>query len=430
MKRFRSKVVRLLILLCLLLPIITRAQVADTIYAKNIRTVQLYPTGDQLGFPLVNLNSNDQLELHFDDLDGDVKYYYYTIQHCNYDWTPSNLSEFDYLKGFTQMRISTYRNSSLAYTRYTHYQAMLPDRSLLPTKSGNYLVKVFLDGDQKKLVLTRRMMVVENKSSIKAQIVQPYNAQYFRTHQKVQFNVNINGLDAFNANQQVKVVILQNGRWDNAITNLPPTFIRGNGLEYNLEERMVFQGGKEWRWLDIRYFHLQSDRVLRAEYGKQETSIYLKPDVERSGQRYVYYRDRNGKYTIENTININPFWQGDYAMVHFSFLPADHVAYLGKDLYISGALTDYKLNEQTRMTFNAEKGVYEGQLFLKEGYYDYGYQLVDRTDGTRNELDGNYYETENDYTILIYYKSFLDRSDQLIGVSRINSRSDNPGFSF
>lgn len=406
------------------------AQVSDSVYNNNIKTVQLYGFRDQLSFPAINLNSGDQLELHFDDLQADVKYYYYTIQLCNFDWTIANLSEFDYLRGFTQLRINTYRNSSIAYTRYTHYQATLPDRNMMPTKSGNYIVKVFLDGDVTKVIFTRRMVVVENKSIIKAHIVQPYNAQHFRTHQRVQFGININGLDAFNANQQIKVIILQNGRWDNAVNSIQPSFIRGNSLEFNTEDNLVFAGGKEWRWLDIRDFHLQSDRVEKAEYGKRSTEIFVRPDVDRSNQRYVYYRDRNGKYSIENTINLNPFWQGDYATVHFAFVPPGKIAYPDSELYMAGQLTDYHLNDSSKMTFNAEKGQYEGHLFLKEGYYDYNYILQDKNSGIKQELDGNYFETENDYTILVYFKSFTDRSDELIGISRINSRTDNPGFSF
>lgn len=198
-------------------------------------------------------------------MDVRVKYYYYTFQLCNQDWRPVNLSQFDYIKGFTQMRINNYRFSSIAYTRYTHYQAMIPDRNCLPTRSGNYLLKVFLDGDTSKLVFTKRLLVLNSKSTIGARVTQPFLPENFRTHQKIQFNVNISGLNTFSATQQIKVVVLQNNRWDNALTNIPPTFIRGTTLEYNTENT-VFPGGKEWRWLDLRDFRLQSDRVKTADY--------------------------------------------------------------------------------------------------------------------------------------------------------------------
>jgi len=406
------------------------AQVPDSIYANNIKTVRFHNYGDQLSLPVINLNSSDLMELHFDDMNVNVKNYYYTFQLCNGDWKPVNLSQFDYIKGFTQMRITNYRFSSVAYTRYTHYQAMVPDRNCIPTRSGNYLLKVFLDGDTSKLVFTKRFLVLNNKSSIGARITQPFLPEHFRTHQKVQFNVNINGLNTFNPTQQIKVVILQNNRWDNAITNVPPTFIRGTTLEYNTENT-VFPGGKEWRWLDIRDFRLQSDRVKTADYKKNSTDIFVRNDVERGGERYIYYRDLNGMYTVENTQGYNPFWQSDYATVHFSFLPPDHLPYRNKDVYLFGQLTNYALADSLKMQFNIDKGVYETQLFLKQGYYSYSYLVVDKNNkASYNDVDGNYYETENSYTILVYFRDFAGRADELIGVSRISSRTDKPGVSF
>ncbi|MEO5781720.1 MAG: DUF5103 domain-containing protein, partial [Ginsengibacter sp.] len=252
------------------------AQVADSIYKSNIKTAQLYNYGNQLSLPIINLNSNDQVELHFDDMQGDVKYYYYTFQLCDKDWNPVNLSQFDYLKGFTQMRINNYRFSSIAFTKYTHYQAILPEKNSYPIKSGNYLVKVFLDGDTSKVAFTKRLLVVDNKSTIAARITQPFTPQYFRTHQRLEFNVNINGLNTFSAAQQIKVVVLQNNRWDNAATNVAPTFVRGNSLEYSSENNLIFAAGKEWRWLDLRDFHLQTDRVKNADYKKNSTDIFVK----------------------------------------------------------------------------------------------------------------------------------------------------------
>jgi hypothetical protein len=341
------------------------------------------------------------------------------------------MGQFDYLKGFTQSRISNYRFSSIAYTRYTHYQALLPDRNSYPTRSGNYILKVYLDGDTSKVAFTKRLMVADNKALIAARVVQPFAPEFFRTLQKLQFTVDVKGLNSFNAAQQLKVVVLQNYRWDNAIKNLQPAFIRGTILEFNSESSGIFPGGKEWRWLDLRDFHLQSDRVLSAKYNKTSTDIFLKPDGPRNDQRYVYFRDNNGMSIIEAIRGVNPFWEADYATVYFSFVPPNGNAYTNKDVYLFGQLTDYDFTDSLKMKFNPETGKYETRLFMKQGYYDYTYVGVDKSNpAIHNEFDGNYYETENLYTVLVYYRSFISRADELIGVATFDSITDQPGLSF
>ncbi len=421
----------LLFILFIAANFVSIAQQPDIIYKPNIQCVRFNVYGDQLSLPVYNLNSAEQLELNFDDLDANIKSYYYTFQLCDYNWKPVDASPFLYIKGFTQQRISTNRYSSIAYTRYTHYQAMIPDRNTTLTMSGNYLLKVFLDGDTSKLAFTRRLLVLEPKAAIAATVVQPLTPQWFRTHQKIQFTANIAGLNAFSAAQQIKVVILQNNRWDNALKDVVPTFVRGSSLEYNTENNSVFPGGKEWRWLDLRSFRLQSDRVDHADYNKNTTDVYVKTDIDRSNDKYVYFPDLNGMFLTGTIENINPYWQADFATVHFSLATPNAQPYTNKDIYLAGQLTGYEFNDKTRMRFNEAKGMYECTAFLKQGYYNYTYVAVDKLNpALRNDLEGNYWETENSYTILMYYKAFADRADQLIGVGKIDSRTDKPGFSF
>ncbi|HJY23025.1 MAG TPA: hypothetical protein VJ279_09080, partial [Hanamia sp.] len=174
-----------------------------------------------------------------------------------------------------------------------------------------------------------------------------------------------------------------------------------------------------------------SDRVQTANYNKNSTDIFLRPDGPRGAQRYVYYRDLNGMYSMEAIRGINPFWEADYATVYFSFVPPNGAAYTNKNIYLFGQLTNYNLADSLKMNFNAAKGIYETHLFMKQGYYDYTYLAVDKNNAaSREDLDGNYYETENLYTVLVYYKSFTGRSDELIGVATFNSRTDQPGLSF
>lgn len=414
-------------------PLCLFAQIPDAVYTPTIHTVQLHIKGNQLGIPILRPNSIEQLELHFDDMDPVVRNYSYTFQLCNADWTPAMVSQFDFLKGFSQVRITTYRVSSIAFTRYIHYQAVLPDRNCVPTRSGNYILKVFRDGDTSKLAISKRILIVEEKSQIVGQIQQPFNGQIFRTHQKIQFKVNLSEqLNITNHLQQLKVVILQNNRWDNAITDIKPTFFSRNQMEFNTENDCIFPAGKEWRWLDLRSLRLQSDRVMDAKYSTTGTEVFVKPDMDRSNQRFSFFRDNNGRFTTSTIESINPYWQADYANVHFSFVAANNQQLPGRDVYIIGQLTNYEISDKTKLSFNPEIGAYEIALKLKQGYYDYAYITLDRSKPrSKAEFDfteGNYWESENDYTILVYYRALGGRADELVGIGNINSLAGRSGL--
>lgn len=403
------------------------AQLADHVYRSNIHSTKLFKYGDIYSYPVILLNSGEQLELHFDDLDADVKSYYYTFQLCNADWSPANLPTFDYIRGFQTTRISNYHYSSISFTKYTHYQAIIPERSSVPIRSGNYLLKVFLNSDTSDLYFTKRFLVVENKVAVAAQIKQPFSSQSFRTDQRIQVMVNTaNARINTMSPQDIKVVVLQNNIWLSAAYLNRPTIYRGNYFEYN-DDVSSFQAGREWRWIDLRSLRLMSDRMDKLiDTNDARTDVYVKPDIERKQQVYFYYRDLNGIYTMENTDSNNPYWQSDYAYVHFTFIPPGNTAYPGKEIYVFGELTNYLPGEHSRMDFNEEKGIYEKTLFLKQGYYNYSYITMDQGKNAGNRFsfsntEGNYTNTENNYTVLVYYRAFGARADELIGSAQVNT---------
>ncbi len=401
-----------------------RAQIPDFVYAPNISSAKLYLHGNQLAAPIVSLEGNTKMDLDFDDLDGDVKNYYYTYQLCNADWTPVQLSTMDYIRGFEQNPITDYHYSSISLIRYTHYHLLLPEASARITLSGNYLLKVFLNSDTSRMVFTKRMMVVQNAVAIAAQILQPMNPPFSQTGQKLQFTVNSKALNISNPFQQIHVVVLQNNRWDNAIYMGNPSFYSGTNFVYNSDETPVFPGGNQWRLLDLQSFRFQSDRIARAEYLKNGTVIYVKPDQDRSHQPYFYYTDINGKYFIQTIDGVNADYQGDYARVRFTYSPPDRIALEGQDLYLMGEFTGYALNAATKMYFNPSTGMYEGSAFLKMGVYNYGYVTVNTNSPSPPTFDfteGNHFETENDYDILVYYRPMGGRADQLVGIYSSNT---------
>lgn len=395
----------------------------DRILDPDIKSVKLYRYGDQTSFPVISLNSTEGLELHFDDLDNHVKNYYYTFQLCNADWSPSMLHPFEYIKGFQNARITTYRHSSLATTRYIHYQVNIPDRNCYPSLSGNYLLKVFLDNDTNKLVFTKRMVVADARASVAAQILQPFNSTLFQTGQRLSVVVQTDNRIQVLSPSDIKVAILQNNNWQTSVFINRPTIYRGNYYEYSDESQTSFQALKEFRWIDLRSLRLQSDRMQDINNHGDTVKVTVKPDPERKSQVYVYYRDLDGRYTIETMESINPFWQGDYAMVHFSYIPPGNKPFPDKDLYLFGEFTHYASDSSGRMNFNKETGAYEKTMFLKQGFYNYLYALKSDSNAYPDfsTTEGNYYGTENNYIVLVYYRPFGSRADEVIAYTSVNS---------
>jgi hypothetical protein len=402
-----------------------RAQSPDSVYMPNIASAKLFLKGNQYSYPILTLGGSDRMTLDFDDLDADSKQYYYTYQLCNADWTPVDISSFDYIRGFAQNQITDYRYSSVALIRYTHYHISLPEANTQITAAGNYMLKVYINNDTSQLAFTKRLLVVQSIASVTAQLLVPGNPQQSGTHQKLQFTVNTNALSITNPFQQIHVVVLQNNRWDNAIFMGDPSFYSGSSFVYNSDDVPVFPGGNQWRWADLQSFHFQSDRIAKADYLKNGTVVTMKPDKDRSGSPYHYISDNYGKYSIQTTDLISPNYQGDYARVRFEFDPPDHQPLEGKDMYLLGEFTGYKYNNSTKMVFDPSSGKYEGSALMKMGFYNYCYVTLDNTvPGVRPSFEfteGNHFEAVNNYDILVYYRPLGGRFDQLVAVYSMNT---------
>ena len=399
------------------------ASAQTEVFNSNIKSIKLFKAGDQTSFPVITVNSNDLLQLEFDELGTKVNNYYFTYHLCNADWSRSILTTFEYIKGFQSTRIATYRNSSLATIKYVHYQATIPDRASAPTRSGNYLLKVYLNNDTSQVAFTKRFVVVNTLSQIATQVQQPFNGSLFNIGQKLQIGVQTDKRINVMSPADIKVVVLQNQNWQTSLFLDRPTIFRGTYFEYSDEGITGMTGAKEFRWLDLRSLRLISDRMQTLDNKGDTVRVTVKPEASRNGQAYILYRDLNGGYTVETYESINPFWQGDYAYTHFRYFPPGNRAIAGTDMYIFGEMTNYASDTSGLMHFNPESGAYEKTLLLKQGYYNYLYvtKPVNGTVVDFSNTEGNYWGTENNYTILVYYRPFGARADECIGYSTLNS---------
>lgn len=403
----------------------------ELVFKNSIRSIKLFRQGDQTSVAVVRLGNVNELELHFDDLNSRPMNYFYTYELRNADWSPVNLSQMDYIKGFTQNRITQYRLASATFTKYVHYQATLPTGNCLPSRSGNYFLKVFENGDTSKLLFVRRLMVVDDKVGIALDVRQPFASGFYNTHQKIISRVSLGKLDIFNPAQQIKLVVIQNNRWDNMQMAAEPTFIRDRNYEYNFEDNFIFEGGKEWRWADLRSFRFQTDRIGSVDYANKAYTVYMRPDSLRPMQSYIYYRDLNGMYVVESIENINQWWQTDYGKVQFTFIPNGDQPFDNLDVFLTGEMTGYTGNAASKMAWNENLRAYQTSLSLKNGFYNYAYATRPKGDSDKPlsilKTEGSVWHAENQYLAFFYYRAFGGRADELIGFSQVNSlRFTNP----
>jgi len=394
----------------------------DAVYQEGIGGIQFYIDNVPLSYAFVSLIDPVPMVLTFDEFGDDVAYYGYKLVHCDADWTPSELDPFDYIKGFTEESINDYQFSFNTYKDYVSYRMEIPNEQMQITKSGNYVLVVFNEEDPDEIVLTRRFQVFEELVRISANILQPSNHRYRWSYQELDFNVDLSSRLVVNQLQDINVSILQNGRWDNAVLNIQPSFLQQNTMSFRLNNQSLFKAGKEFRHFDIRSFRQTGPRIadVYGEVGQVEVEL-----TRDNKQSHMYDKSRfdlNGRYLVARDMTALVRADADYALVHFTY---STTPLNSGNIYLYGAMTDWKIDPKFQLTYNYDRELYEGSVLLKQGIYNYQYVVVrDGFPGIDDQtLEGSYYDTENDYVILVYHREFNGRYDRLVGVSLINSRN-------
>jgi hypothetical protein len=384
-------------------------------YTPELHTVLLHNTDWEFSLPVIEAGSSQQLELRFDMLSKESQNLGYTLVLCNAGWKKSDLLPEEYLSGFGN---GTIRESTPSFNTtydYIHYRLVFPEEECTPLLSGNYALVVYEQDNPEKILLSRRFYVVENKVQIEASVKQPLFGNYKETGQQVEITVLHNGGDVHDPLSEVKVIVLQNGRDDNMVILGKPSSITPGRLEYAGPDQGIFQGGNEFRSLDIKSMKYQTENIAAIDFQSPYYHVFMKPDEDRGGRPYFSKTDLNGNYYIDSEKTEDRHTETDYVFVHFNLgLP---LLYAMDDIYITGAFCNWTRQEGNKMAYNDSKNIFESKLLLKQGLYDYCFATADPETGQINEyaLEGNFYETENDYSIFVYFHDPRDQQDKLIG---------------
>jgi hypothetical protein len=391
--------------------------------AGNVKSVFFEKDGWRLAYPFVQINSPEQIVLHFDILYGHGESLWYRLEHCDRDWNSSELFTSDFLEGFEENQISDYIPSFNTRPGYTHYSLRLPNEDAQFKISGNYIITVWAPGEPDKPLLKKRFFVTEGTTSAGVMFRRPMKPGTTETHQQPEITVLIDKLLVTDPYSQVTITVMQNGRWDKTRSSLKPDFVGNNKLEFNaLSDNTLFPGRNEFRYFDIKTIRQTRQNVRAIEFLEGLYHAFLLPSDDREFKQYFFNEDINGKYIIAMEESNTPDSDADYVWVYFT-LPL-YQELQGGSVYITGALTDWSYGPENRMTWNASRGCYEGSLLLKQGWYNYEYAFLPSglqvPEGAH--FEGDHYETENDYLILTYFRDPRERYDRLTGVTVANTR--------
>jgi len=395
---------------------------SDVVLNGKIKTVQLYKEGWNLSYPIIKISSAEKLALHFDLLDDQAETYYYTIIHCDKEWNKSDIFPNDYVEGFSENPIEEYQPSFNTTVQYFHYSLTIPNDRIKIKISGNYALVVYPAERPDEPALIKRFIVTEDASKVNITAHRPLMTKENNTHQQIDFTVNYSGMSLNDPYRNVYSVILQNGRWDNAKVNLKPDFYGTNELKYNsLSDKNIFKGGNEFRYFDIKSIRYQTEYIQRINYVVPNYNVYLFPSENREFKPYFYWQDFNGKYYIAIQEGVKHETDADYVYVYFTLPYREKIT--DGNIYVSGALNNFAFNENNLMTYNSIRKEYECTMLLKQGWYNYEYVFLKKgsDDTTASLFEGSHYETENDYTVIVYYRNPRDRYDRVIGTAIANT---------
>ncbi len=383
--------------------------------SENLRTLQVMVNGEWNRTPVLVLGSSDYLDISFDDLTHEYCRYRYRVEHCNYDWTSSDgIFSIDYLSGeSSDQPLESYDESLNTSVLYTHYTLRFPNERVGVRLSGNYKLIIFND-DEEKDVCEVCFSVLDNKAMVMASVTTNTDIDINRSHQQVKFKVETGKLAITDAKREIKTLVMQNNRIDNAVWNVAPDYDMGGKLQWEYAKDLIFKAGNEYRKFEMTNMHVPTMNIDNIRYFKPYFHATLYEDKTRPN--YFYDQEQNGAFVIRTAEYPDPTVQSDYLLVHFTL---QHPFEPNGDIYINGAFQSDVFAPECKMVYNSERKVYEATLLLKQGYYNYQYLYVPSGKEKRGytaNVEGDYYQTENKYSIFVYYRPQGGRYDQLVGL--------------
>ncbi len=393
---------------------------SNKVYAPMIHTLQTIVNDDWLHDDVITLGTDDWVTISFDHFTHDYHRFTYKIVHCNADWTPSDLFEVDYMDGFNNQPIEDYENSLNTTMLYTHYRLDLPNDDIQFKVSGNYRVEIYLEveegGGGLSLVAVACFRIVEPRMGLNVEVTSNTDIDTNLSHQQVSFVLNYPSSEVMDSNTEIKAYVYQNGRTDNHVAGVKPSYVTPGRLEYVHNRTLIFPAGNEYRRFEVINMHYAKQGVDRMTYFAPYYHATLLPDAPR--RNYSFDVDHDGRYLVRYNLAQDTDTEADYLFVHFTLEMPRRV---GGDFYLTGEFAYNCFTPEYKMTYNEEERVYEATVLLKQGAYDFMYLWVPDGSGVgqTGPAEGNFYEAENEYQVYIYHRPFGGRYDRLVATQQV-----------
>lgn len=385
-------------------------------YNDQIFSLRTEVNGNWLLPPIIKLNSNEYITISFDEMSHEYHRFTYRIIHCDASWNKSNINESLYLQGFNNQPIEDYCNSLNTTFEYTHYKLTVPNDNVSLKISGNYKIEISENGN---IVAEVRFAVLEPLAVVGATVSSNTDIDTNDKHQQIELLVSYPGLSVRDPEKELIEVVIQNRKIDEMVTNLKPSHLMNGQIKFSNNRQLIFTAGNEFRRFEIINMYDYLQNVDKVSFFDPYFHATLLTDKQRIN--YLYDQDHNGRYITRYSQANNSDTEADYLFVHFTY---SSPKLSGGNLFISSDFTQRELSDKWKMKYNEATKSYEFTALLKQGSYDYQYLWVPegKTKGQTSVTEGDFYETENEYLILIYFRQTGSRYDRLVGMSNIKTK--------
>lgn len=403
------------------------SQVPDSqtrINSPSFHTLQTKVNGSDQLPPVIVLGSDDRLTVSFDEIADDRRYLRCRLVHCDAQWRPDRLLPAEYVDGFNEAVIDDYEFSQATTVHYVNYQVSIPSADLTPLLSGNYLLQIYDESDPDEVLLQCRFSVLQPQVEVYPSVTSRTDIDYNGYHQQLSVAVDTKGSAVADPFNHLLLTATQNSRWDNAVVIVHPTRLSGTTAHYEHLPSLIFPAGNEYRRMEIISTTYPGMGVEAIQYEYPFYHVDLTTDITRADASYVYDQTQHGRFRIREYNSDSPDTEADYVLTHFSLIPPVGFDHTSADIFIEGDLFQRRFSPESRMVFDRSSGLYTLTSLLKQGAYNYQYVTVDRgasTLGRTAAVEGDKYQTANEYYIYVYHRPPGARYDSLVGFGTVMS---------